>query len=147
MKIAISGCFDLFHDGHANLLNKAKFFGEQENELLICINSDKSVKELKGDNRPVNKFFSRRIAVHLFLKDELGLDLDRFQIKEFNTEQDLFNLYRNFGPDFILHGNDITDVTKITGHPQYPVMLIDRGFDKNGNRISTTQILEGNNAG
>ena len=44
-----NGCFDLLHKGHLDLLSNAAGFGDK---LFIGLNSDKSVKKLKGDSRP-----------------------------------------------------------------------------------------------
>ena len=44
-----NGCFDLLHKGHLDLLSHAAGFGDK---LFIGLNSDKSVKKLKGDSRP-----------------------------------------------------------------------------------------------
>ena len=44
-----NGCFDLLHKGHLDLLSNAAGFGDK---LFVGINSDKSVKKLKGDSRP-----------------------------------------------------------------------------------------------
>ncbi len=46
-----NGCFDIIHAGHIFLLEKAKKFGDF---LVVGLNSDKSVKQLKGENRPIN---------------------------------------------------------------------------------------------
>ena len=45
-----NGCFDLLHKGHLDLLSNAAGFGDK---LFIGLNSDKSVKKLKGDSRPI----------------------------------------------------------------------------------------------
>ena len=45
-----NGCFDLLHKGHIDLLSNAAGFGDK---LFVGLNSDKSVKKLKGDSRPV----------------------------------------------------------------------------------------------
>ena len=44
-----NGCFDLLHKGHQDLLSNAAGFGDK---LFVGLNSDKSVKKLKGDSRP-----------------------------------------------------------------------------------------------
>ncbi len=46
-----NGCFDILHKGHVSYLNKAKSFGDI---LILGLNSDSSVKRLKGENRPIN---------------------------------------------------------------------------------------------
>ena len=45
-----NGCFDLLHKGHVDLLSNAAGFGDK---LFVGLNSDKSVKKLKGDSRPI----------------------------------------------------------------------------------------------
>lgn len=55
-----NGCFDVLHPGHLQYLWQAKTLGDI---LLVGLNSDKSVKNLKGENRPVNKWQDRAIAL------------------------------------------------------------------------------------
>ena len=45
-----NGCFDLLHKGHLDLLSNAAGFGDK---LFVGLNSDTSVKKLKGDSRPI----------------------------------------------------------------------------------------------
>ncbi len=51
-----NGCFDILHLGHIKYLTKARSFGDF---LIVGVNSDKSVKAIKGDNRPINDQTSR----------------------------------------------------------------------------------------
>jgi rfaE bifunctional protein nucleotidyltransferase chain/domain len=48
--VATGGCFDLLHAGHVSLLSRARALGDA---LVVCLNSDDSVRALKGPNRPV----------------------------------------------------------------------------------------------
>ena len=48
--VVTNGCFDLMHRGHASYLRQAAALGD---ELLVLINSDASVRQLKGDTRPL----------------------------------------------------------------------------------------------
>jgi D-beta-D-heptose 7-phosphate kinase / D-beta-D-heptose 1-phosphate adenosyltransferase len=48
--VATSGCFDLLHAGHVAMLNAARALGDH---LVVLLNSDRSVHELKGPDRPV----------------------------------------------------------------------------------------------
>ncbi|MEV0349655.1 PfkB family carbohydrate kinase [Nonomuraea sp. NPDC050680] len=48
--IATGGCFDLLHAGHVSLLRRARALGDA---LVVCVNSDESVRRLKGPTRPV----------------------------------------------------------------------------------------------
>lgn len=54
-----NGCFDILHAGHIHLLQEARKFGDR---LVVAINSDASVKRLKGSSRPINSL-ERRMAV------------------------------------------------------------------------------------
>lgn len=52
MKVAaVTGCFDIFHIGHLRLI---KFAAQNADFILIGLNSDKSIKLLKGESRPIN---------------------------------------------------------------------------------------------
>ncbi|WP_101786828.1 PfkB family carbohydrate kinase [Nonomuraea indica] len=48
--IATGGCFDLLHAGHVSLLRRARALGDA---LVVCVNSDDSVRRLKGPTRPI----------------------------------------------------------------------------------------------
>jgi D-beta-D-heptose 7-phosphate kinase / D-beta-D-heptose 1-phosphate adenosyltransferase len=50
--VMTNGCFDILHAGHVDYLNAAKKLGDR---LIVAVNSDASVKKLKGKGRPVNK--------------------------------------------------------------------------------------------
>lgn len=69
-----NGCFDILHSGHVDYLAKAKACGDK---LIVAINSDKSVKSIKGPNRPIICEKDRAYLVnslksvdHVFLFDE-----------------------------------------------------------------------------
>jgi rfaE bifunctional protein nucleotidyltransferase chain/domain len=51
--IFTNGCFDLFHAGHASLLNTMKSACSLNSKLVVGINGDASVKALKGEGRPI----------------------------------------------------------------------------------------------
>jgi len=53
-----NGCFDIIHSGHVEYLNQAKGLGDL---LFVGMNSDKSVKMLKGDERPLNRGLDRKL--------------------------------------------------------------------------------------
>lgn len=57
LKIGLTnGCFDILHPGHVSLLRQAR---AQCDRLIVALNSDESVKRLKGEGRPVNHEFAR----------------------------------------------------------------------------------------
>ena len=49
--VATNGCFDIIHAGHVQYLNEARSLGDK---LIVGLNSDKSVRQLKGEDRPYN---------------------------------------------------------------------------------------------
>ena len=49
--VTTNGCFDILHVGHVRYLEKTKSFADV---LIVALNSDKSVKSIKGDSRPIN---------------------------------------------------------------------------------------------
>ena len=49
--VATNGCFDILHVGHVKYLQKTKSFADYS---IVLLNSDKSVKSIKGENRPIN---------------------------------------------------------------------------------------------
>lgn len=57
--VLTNGCFDILHRGHLEFLNNAAKFGK----LFVLLNSDKSVKTLKGDHRPINNEQDRAYAL------------------------------------------------------------------------------------
>ena len=87
-----NGCYDLFHAGHLEVLKKAKSTGDV---LIVGINSDKSIRELKGPERPIvqDKYRASIIA---------GLDCVDFVII-FN-EVSVINLVKALCPDVLVKG-------------------------------------------
>ncbi|MGL4269256.1 MAG: bifunctional D-glycero-beta-D-manno-heptose-7-phosphate kinase/D-glycero-beta-D-manno-heptose 1-phosphate adenylyltransferase HldE [Plesiomonas sp.] len=57
--VMTNGCFDILHAGHVSYLENARKLGDR---LIVAVNSDESVKRLKGETRPVNPL-SQRMAV------------------------------------------------------------------------------------
>ena len=55
-----NGCFDIIHSGHISYLTESKKLGDI---LIIGLNSDNSVKRLKGENRPINTQNDRAIVL------------------------------------------------------------------------------------
>ena len=55
-----NGCFDLIHVGHVSLVSQAK---DNCDRLIVGLNTDESVKRLKGDDRPINSETARAIVL------------------------------------------------------------------------------------
>ena len=89
-----NGCFDILHPGHIHLLRKAKLLGDI---LIVGLNSDKSVKILKGNNRPINKELDRiKLLSSLRYIDYVTV---------FNEETPL-NLIKQIIPNVLVKGSD-----------------------------------------
>lgn len=58
--IFTNGCFDILHEGHVHLLSQCHELGGM---VIIGLNSDSSVKKLKGKDRPINKQHSRAVLL------------------------------------------------------------------------------------
>ena len=89
-----NGCFDILHLGHVEYLNEAKAQGDV---LVVGLNSDRSIKLLKGDDRPINNE-NDRAAMLLNLRS-----VDCVQV--FNEETPL-NIIKLIDPDVLVKGGD-----------------------------------------
>ncbi len=89
-----NGCFDIIHAGHVGYLNKAKTLGDI---LIVGINSDKSVRRLKGRGRPVISEEDRAyVAANLKPVDYVVIF----------DEDTPYNLIKEIMPDFLVKGGD-----------------------------------------
>ena len=92
--IFTNGCFDILHVGHIRYLEKAKNFGDV---LIVGINSDESVKRLKGDSRPINTQIDRaQILASIQAVDYVVI------FKEDNP----YNLIKTILPHTLVKGGD-----------------------------------------
>lgn len=96
-----NGCFDILHQGHITLLLEAAELG---NKLVLGINTDASVRKLKGEDRPVNNELSRA----LLLAAQLYVDA----VVLFDEDTPL-ELIQAIKPDVIVKGGDYTPETVV----------------------------------
>ena len=89
-----NGCFDILHFGHIKLLEEAGNLGDA---LVIGLNSDKSIKEIKGEGRPVRDEEERAEIL-------AGLQVVDFVVV-FN-EKDPLKLIKHLKPDILVKGGD-----------------------------------------
>lgn len=89
-----NGCFDILHKGHISYLREAKKHGDF---LIIGLNSDASVKRLKGDSRPINNEYDRKFV----LENIKGVDF-----VEIFTEDTPLNLILKIKPSVLVKGGD-----------------------------------------
>lgn len=98
-----NGCFDLLHRGHAHLIYKAFEFGKK---LIVAINSDESIKKLKGDDRPINNEYDRAYII------ASQTHVDAVIIFEESTPEELIKIIK---PDVLVKGGDYT-VDQVIGN-------------------------------
>lgn len=116
-----NGCFDLVHIGHLTYMAKASELGDK---LIIGLNSDTSVRILKGEGRPVNDQHSRAaLLAALFF-------VDAVVIFEEETPQ---NLIAELLPDVLIKGGDYT-LDRIVGAKEVLA---------NGGEVKTIDFVEG----
>lgn len=142
IKVFTNGCFDLFHDGHRYLLNTIlDLFGNCI--LNVAINSDRSVRELKGDGRPRMSAGERAdaICMHVDSWCQKNMEYPELKINVFNTEDILCAIMERFNPDVIVKGND-REIKDVKGSDNWPVLIIPRLKNSSGNYYSTTNILK-----
>lgn len=116
-----NGCFDILHEGHIFSLNAA---AKEADYLIVAVNSDSSVKTLKGPDRPVNNQHSRSL-----LLASLAV-ADAVIVFEENTP---FELICAILPDVLVKGGDYT-VEQIVGSKEVIA---------NGGRVVINPIVEG----
>ena len=116
-----NGVFDILHEGHIASLSDAAAFGEI---LIVGVNSDASVKRLKGESRPVNNEQSRSLLLASLIMT------DAIIIFEEDTP---LNLITSIMPDVLVKGGDYT-IEQIAGSKEVIA---------NGGEVKIVTIVEG----
>jgi rfaE bifunctional protein nucleotidyltransferase chain/domain len=89
-----NGCFDILHLGHVEYLNEARGEGDL---LIIGLNSDQSVRVLKGSDRPINNEQDRKAML---------LNLKAVDCVQIFTEQTPLEIIKLIKPDVLVKGGD-----------------------------------------
>ena len=116
-----NGCFDIIHRGHIEYLAQAASYADI---MIVGLNTDKSIKKIKGENRPINNELSRAITI-------ASLQFVNFVIM-FNEETP-YNLISEIVPDVLIKGSDYNKKDIV-------------GYDivkNNGGEIVTIDIIKG----
>ena len=100
-----NGCFDILHIGHSDLLQKSKKLGDK---LIVAVNSDQSVRRLKGNHRPINSLDSRIKMLEALLFVDLVIPFNE------DTPLDLINTIR---PNVLVKGSDYK-VSEVVGYDE-----------------------------
>jgi D-beta-D-heptose 7-phosphate kinase/D-beta-D-heptose 1-phosphate adenosyltransferase len=95
MTIVVNGTFDILHRGHIEMLEYAKSLGDK---LLVCIDTDRRVTELKGPTRPINNQQDRAFI----LQSLKCVDIVEF----FDSTEELIEIIEMYKPDIMVKGSD-----------------------------------------
>ena len=115
-KIVVNGTFDILHLGHLRLLEYARSF--PNSYVLVLIDSDRRVKELKGKDRPINNEYERACFLSALRS------VDRVEI--FDSDEELRNYIREFDPDIMVKGSDYKDKPIIGSEYCKEILFYDR---------------------
>jgi len=97
-----NGCFDLIHTGHSRYLSKARSLGDI---LVVAVNSDASVRAIKGDKRPINPEADRMETLSA---------LESVDFVTLFIEPDPYRIISDLQPDVLVKGGD-WPIDKIIG--------------------------------
>lgn len=103
--VMTNGCFDIIHAGHVSYLNSARQLGDR---LIVAVNSDASVRALKGEGRPVNQSDRRMTVLSALGAVDWVVEFDE------DTPERLIS---EILPDVLVKGGDYK-VEEIAGHKQ-----------------------------
>ena len=119
-----NGCFDILHPGHIHILDQAKSYGDM---LIVGLNSDNSIKRLKGPKRPkVSQSDRLKILSSIKFVDYVVLFEEETPLK----------LIEKIKPNFLVKGGDYI-LEDIVG----------REFvEKNGGQVKIVKLLEGHSS-
>jgi len=123
--IFTNGCFDILHRGHATYLQRAKELGDF---LIVGVNSDGSIRRLKGENRPINPLADR---------EYLLASLESVDYVVSFAEDTPYRLIEKICPDVLVKGADYIGREVVGSDLAKEVRLIDFVDGK-----STTSIIE-----
>ena len=119
--IFTNGCFDILHAGHIEYLEAARELGDK---LIVGINSDQSVKNLKGKNRPLNKLeYRAKVLASLRCVDAVVVFGDETPIK----------LILAIKPNILVKGGDYK-INEIVGYEEVV---------KSGGKVMTIPLVKG----
>lgn len=125
-KVIVNGTFDILHRGHLELLDYAKSCGSY---LLVAIDTDRRIKELKGEDRPIINQYDRKF--HLEMLKPVN------EVVLFDSKEELIEIIQRYKPDIMVKGSDYKG-RSVTGVTYVPEVLY---YERLG-EYSTTNIIE-----
>jgi D-beta-D-heptose 7-phosphate kinase/D-beta-D-heptose 1-phosphate adenosyltransferase len=124
-KVWMNGCFDVLHHAHFKMIEFASTFGDL---LVIGIDSDRRVKELKGEDRPFHS------------EEERKYNLERIKgvnkVVIFDSALALDEMIKSYEPDVFVIGSDYKNKPIVGEHHTKSIVYFNRMED-----FSTTKIL------
>jgi D-beta-D-heptose 7-phosphate kinase/D-beta-D-heptose 1-phosphate adenosyltransferase len=123
--IFTNGCFDILHRGHATYLQKAKELGDI---LVLGLNSDNSIRRLKGENRPINNLEDRAFLIGALESIDFVVPF---------SEDTPYELIKLIQPNVLVKGADYEGKEVVGSDVADEVVLIDFVAGK-----STTNLIE-----
>ncbi len=118
-----NGCFDLLHAGHIKYLQQASSYGDK---LIVALNSDSSVSNLKGNNRPINNELDRACILASLKMVDFVVIFD---------EDTPYNLIKSIKPDVLVKGGDYKNKTIIGSNVAKKVAIVDFVANKSTSNI------------
>jgi rfaE bifunctional protein nucleotidyltransferase chain/domain len=95
-KIVVNGSFDIVHVGHLRLFEHARSY--PNSYVYVLIDSDDLIKQLKGQDRPINNEQERQLLLSSLRT------VDRVEV--FRSHSELAELIKNYQPDLMIKGSD-----------------------------------------
>ena len=95
MRVMVNGTFDILHRGHIEMLNYAK---KQGDYLLVAIDTDRRVAELKGPSRPITNQEDRKFH----LENLMAVN----EVQFFDSKEQLIDIMKSYKPDVYVKGSD-----------------------------------------
>lgn len=126
IRVMVNGTFDILHRGHIEMLNFARSKGDI---LLVAIDTDRRVKELKGTDRPINNQEDRKFH----LANLKAVD----RVMYFDSKEELIEIMKGWQPDIYVKGSDWKASTGTAHQYSKEVIYYDRVSD-----YSTTNIIQ-----
>ena len=102
--VFVNGTFDILHPGHIQLLNTARSLGDY---LIVAIDSDERVRQLKGPGRPINTEQDRK----LMLENLKAVS----EVMIFNSDEELEMMVNEYSPAVMMVGSDWRGKTIVGG--------------------------------
>ena len=127
--IFTNGCFDLLHVGHIELIKYAKSLGDY---LVVGINSDNSVKKIKGLSRPINNQITRKIILESIRYVDEVIIFD---------EDTPLKIIKEIQPQIIVKGGDYKK-EDVVGYEFEKLGLLEVKIFNYVKNNSTTKIIE-----